>query len=249
LTLCRSPFHVAFNWCTGIPHTRTEDEHSPRALASFDVTSTVTCHDVASGDYQKSFGTMHMREGEFLYEARSLEPGNQFEFGPGPWLPLLVTARHRTLQFFPNPNDPCSADTVVDSDDSAAISVAISPAQTTEYQRAFKDSPEIPRCGALQRVSVWQGDRADCETVANDLFYKPKDYNTYYPETGEYINQFETGDHRPACYVKEPRTFWPHCTDATSTCNAGWQCVPGVPGQPGAPVRRIERPMLKEATP
>lgn len=240
--ICDAPIYVAMHWCTGTPIVLSEVAENTSITTAFDVTNTVTCgQNSIEGPYEKTFGLEHLREGRFVDEARKMEPGNPYEFGPGPWLPMWVTARHKT-RLWERDSDPCGLDKVTDSD-YATAAAAVAPIDTSELSLpGYLNGPEVPRCGNLQRVSIWEGQNASCGAAIGQLGYSWSTFNQF---NGESATEFTTQDGRAGCYVTEPRKFVPKCTAPDSSCNAGWQCVSG---QSVPELRRIERPAVRVVT-
>jgi hypothetical protein len=234
-SLCAAPFYVATQWCTGTGVYRSTGTLNPQVVTDTEIHGTIPCN---SGTL--NLGIYGIRRGGFLFEPALLEKGpilfdqQTWEYANGPWLPPMITAYREEQDVEVGENGGCNPPKVTSSLEQI-IHANIPLADATEYRELDNTGANIPYCGLIQRSTYWFAKNADCSTTAGVMGYQPRQLDTLFNDTGEYINEYDTSDGK-TCLLKEPRKFQSTCSDGLATCNAGWQCVDGQ----GLPfVRRI----------
>jgi hypothetical protein len=146
----------------------------------------------------------------------------------------MITAYREEQDVEPADDGGCNPPKITSSLEQM-IRANIPLANATEYRELYNPGANIPYCGNIQRSTYWFAKNADCSTAASTMGYQPRQLDTLFSDTGEYMNEYDTAEGK-TCLLKEPRKFQPTCSDGLATCNAGWQCVDGQ----GLPfVRRI----------
>ncbi len=228
--VCRSPFYVAYEWCTGTAIYSFSDPSTPQFTEAAPDVAPTPCQDGAS----VLTGTYEMRRAGILWEPLAIEkipPPDPtqpsldiWEFSEGPWLPPFVTAYHDTFTVDLPDSGACEP-LKIESSLEEQRRANLAPANTSEYEGIADPYANIPYCGVLQRRTFWYGPNADCATAQKQIGYNP-DVPDQFKTTGALVSEYDLTQGK-GCVIVEPRKLQATCSNPLATCNAGWRCADG----------------------